>query len=267
MAARVIDSGVVKSGSPMVRLMTSFISASMSKKRRMPDGGMARTVPLRKSAAARRVAGWLDIGVSLAVRGRAVAASNRVRPTWKTVELVLLLLAVVAAVTVLAQRFGIPYPILDGHRRGSSSAWCQASRRVELDPETVLVLFLPPILFSAAYFLSPRDLRRNARPIGLLAVGLVIVTTLAVAAVAMAMAPELGWPVAIALGAIVSPPDAIAATSIARRLNLPRRLVVIFEGESLVNDATALTFYRLAVVAAVAGIALDFGAAATGFVR
>ncbi|HEY8170994.1 MAG TPA: Na+/H+ antiporter [Candidatus Limnocylindria bacterium] len=180
------------------------------------------------------------------------------------VELVLLLLAVVAAVTVLAQRFGIPYPILMVIA-GLAIGLVPGVPRVELDPETVLVLFLPPILFSAAYFLSPRDLRRNARPIGLLAVGLVIVTTLAVAAVAMAMAPELGWPVAIALGAIVSPPDAIAATSIARRLNLPRRLVVIFEGESLVNDATALTFYRLAVAAAVAGIALDFGAAATGF--
>ncbi len=123
--------------------------------------------------------------------------------------------------------------------------------RVELEPDTVLLLFLPPILFSAAYFLSPRELWRNIRPITLLAVGLVIMTTLAVAVVAMLLAPQMGWPVAIALGAIVSPPDAIAATSIARRLNLPRRLVIIFEGESLVNDATALTIYRLAVTAAV----------------
>ena len=141
---------------------------------------------------------------------------------------------------------------------------------VELDPDTVLTLFLPPILFSGAFFLSVRDLWRNIRPIALLAVGLVITTTIAVAVVAIALVPELGWPMALALGAIVSPPDAIAATSIARRLNLPRRLVIIFEGESLVNDATALTVYRLAVIAAVGTVAgagtLDLGEAAVSFV-
>lgn len=180
------------------------------------------------------------------------------------IELVLALLAVVAAVTLLARRFDVPYPILMVVA-GLIIGTVPGVPRVELDPETVLVLFLPPILFSAAYFLSPRELWRNVRPISLLAIGLVAVTTLAVAAVAMAIAPELGWPVAIALGAIVSPPDAIAATAIARRLNLPRRLVTIFEGESLVNDATALTAYRLAVAAALAGTTLDFGAAATDF--
>ncbi len=138
--------------------------------------------------------------------------------------------------------------------------------RIEPEPEIVLALLLPPILFSAAFFLSPRDLWRNVRPITLLAVGLVFTTTLAVAAVVMAVAPQVGWPVAIALGAIVSPPDAIAATSIARRLNLPRRLVVIFEGESLVNDATALTTYRLAVAASVGTGAIDVGGAAISFV-
>ena len=137
---------------------------------------------------------------------------------------------------------------------------------MELAPDLVLALFLPPILFSAAYFLSPRELWRNVRPIGLLAVGLVFMTTLAVAAVVMAFAPELGWPVAIALGAIVSPPDAIAATSIARQLNLPRRLVIIFEGESLVNDATALTTYRLAVAAVGSAARSTRGAAAVSFV-
>ncbi|MEJ7802924.1 MAG: cation:proton antiporter, partial [Candidatus Limnocylindria bacterium] len=134
------------------------------------------------------------------------------------------------------------------------------------EPEIVLALLLPPILFSAAFFPSPRDLWRNVRPITLLAVGLVFTTTLAVATVVMAVAPQVGWPVAIALGAIVSPPDAIAATSIARRLNLPRRLVVIFEGESLVNDATALTTYRLAVAASVGTGAIDVGGAAISFV-
>lgn len=180
------------------------------------------------------------------------------------IELVLALLAVVAAVTLLARKFGIPYPILMVVA-GLAIGLVPDVPRVELAPETVLLLFLPPILFSAAYFLSPRELWRNVRPISLLAVGLVVVTTLAVAAVAMAIAPELGWPVALALGAIVSPPDAIAATAIARRLNLPRRLVLIFEGESLVNDATALTSYRLAVAAAVAGSSLDVGSAGAAF--
>jgi CPA1 family monovalent cation:H+ antiporter len=180
------------------------------------------------------------------------------------IELVLALLAVVAAVTLLARKFGIPYPILMVVA-GLVIGLVPDVPRVELAPETVLLLFLPPILFSAAYFLSPRELWRNVRPISLLAVGLVVVTTLAVAAVAMAIAPELGWPVALALGAIVSPPDALAATAIARRLNLPRRLVLVFEGESLVNDATALTSYRLAVAAAFAGTSLDLGSAATAF--
>ena len=183
------------------------------------------------------------------------------------IELTLLLLAVVAAVTLLAARIGVPYPILMVVA-GLGIGLLPFVPRVELGSDVVLVLFLPPILFSAAFFLSPRELWRNVRPISLLAVGLVFTTTLAVAVVVMAFAPELGWPVAIALGAIVSPPDAIAATSIARQLNLTRRLVIIFEGESLVNDATALTIYRLAVAAAAVGAsaAFDLGAAAVSFV-
>ena len=180
-------------------------------------------------------------------------------------EFYLLLLAVVGAVTLLAARIGIPYPILMVVA-GLGLGLVPGLPRVELDSELVLALFLPPILFSAAFFLSPRELWRNVRPITLLAVGLVLATTVAVAAVVMAFAPQLGWPVAIALGAIVSPPDAIAATSIARRLNLPRRLVIIFEGESLVNDATALTVYRLAVLAAIGTGTFDLGGAAVSFV-
>jgi monovalent cation/hydrogen antiporter len=183
-------------------------------------------------------------------------------------DLVLLLLAVVAAVTLVAQKIRVPYPVLMVVA-GLGIALIPAVPTVELDPDTVLTVFLPPILFSGAFFLSVRDLWRNIRPITLLAVGLVLTTTGAVAVVAVALVPELGWPMALALGAIVSPPDAIAATSIARRLNLPRRLVIIFEGESLVNDATALTLYRLAVVAAVGTAAgagrLDLREAAVSF--
>jgi CPA1 family monovalent cation:H+ antiporter len=179
-------------------------------------------------------------------------------------ELVFVLLAVVAAVTLIASRIGIPYPILmvvAGLVVGLLPGW----PGVELAPQTVLALFLPPILFAGAYFLSPREMWRNIRPILLLAIGLVLTTTLAVAAVLMALAPALGWPAALALGAIVSPPDAIAATAIARRLSLPRRLVIILEGESLVNDATALTIYRLAVAAALGTGALDLPSAAANF--
>jgi monovalent cation/hydrogen antiporter len=178
------------------------------------------------------------------------------------IEVVVALLAVVAAVTLVAERIGVPYPILivvAGLGLGF------VVPRVELEPDIVLLLFLPPILFSTAYFMSPRELWRNVRPISLLAVGLVITTTLAVAGVARALVPEMPWPVAIALGAIVSPPDAIAATSIARRLNLPRRLTFILEGEGLVNDATALTIYRLAVVA-VGTASLSLAQAAVTFV-
>jgi NhaP-type Na+/H+ or K+/H+ antiporter len=147
----------------------------------------------------------------------------------EAVELVVLLLAVVAAGTLLARRIGMPYPILLVVA-GLVIGLVPGLPRVELDPDTVLLVFLPPILFSAAFFLSPRELWRNVRPVSLLAVGLVITTTLAVAGVARALVPEMPWAAALALGAIVSPPDAIAATTIARRLNLPRRLVFIMEG-------------------------------------
>jgi monovalent cation/hydrogen antiporter len=180
-------------------------------------------------------------------------------------EVFLLLLAVVAAVTLIAQRIGIPYPILMVVA-GLAIALVPATPNVELDPDTVLTVFLPPILFSGAFFLSLRDLWRSIRPITLLAIGLVLTTTAAVAVVAMAFVPEIGWPMALALGAIVSPPDAIAATSIGRRLNLPRRLIVILEGESLVNDATALTMYRIAVAAAVGTGTIDIGPAVVSFV-
>jgi CPA1 family monovalent cation:H+ antiporter len=183
----------------------------------------------------------------------------------QAIQTILLLLAAVAAVTLVATRIGVPYPILMVVA-GLALGLIPDLPRVELDPEIVLALFLPPILMSAAFFTSPRDLWLNIRPITLLAVGLVFTTIAAVAAVSMALVPELGWPVAIALGAIVSPPDAIAATSIARQLNLPRRLVLIFEGESLVNDATALTAYRLAIGAAIGASALSFGNAALSFV-
>jgi monovalent cation/hydrogen antiporter len=179
-------------------------------------------------------------------------------------ELVLVLLGAVTVIATLARVAGVPYPILMVVG-GLVLSLIPGVPRVELEPEIVLVTFLPPILFAAAFFTSVREFWRSIRPISLLAVGLVIATTLAVATVAVALVPAMGWPLALALGAIVSPTDPIAATSIAQRLGLPRRIVTVLEGEGLVNDSTALVVYGLAVTAittaagfSVVGIAAEF---------
>jgi Na+/H+ antiporter len=164
-------------------------------------------------------------------------------------ELLLAVLLLVALLTVVAGRIGIPYPILMT-LGGLLLGLIPDLPRLDLAPQLVFLLILPPILFGAAFFTSPRELWRNVRPIGLLAIGLVLVTTVAVAVVVHTLVPGMGWAPAFALGAIVSPPDAVAATAIAQRLGLPPRLVTILEGESLVNDATALVAFRLAVAAA-----------------
>ena len=167
-------------------------------------------------------------------------------------ELIILLLVVVLALTTIAEKLLIPYPILLVIA-GLALALVPGLPVVHLDPDLVFLVFLPPILWAAAYFTSFREFRANLRPIGLLAVGLVLATTGVVAAVARALLPAIGWPEAIALGAIVSPPDAVSAVAIAKRLQIPGRVVTILEGESLVNDATALVLYRAAVVAVVSG--------------
>jgi Na+/H+ antiporter len=184
------------------------------------------------------------------------------------VELVLALLVLVALLTLAARRIGVPYPILmtlGGLVLGLLQGLLPGLPRLQLPPELVFLLFLPPLLFSAAFFTSPRDLQTFARPIGLLAFGLVLATTLIVGVIVHTLAPGIPWAVAFLLGAVVSPPDAVAATSIAQRLGLPRRIVIILEGESLVNDATALVAYRLALVAAVSGT-FSLGDAALSFV-
>jgi Na+/H+ antiporter len=167
-------------------------------------------------------------------------------------EALVLLLGAVLILMALARRVFIPYPIflVIG---GLILGFVPGVPAVRLDPDIVFLIFLPPILWAAAYFTSLRDFRANIRAITLLAVGLVLATTAAVAAVAHAIVPGLGWPAAFALGAIVSPPDAVAATAIARRLRIPHRVVTILEGESLVNDAAALVLYRAAVGATVTG--------------
>jgi monovalent cation/hydrogen antiporter len=166
--------------------------------------------------------------------------------------LLLVLMVAVGGLSVLAGTVRVPYPILLV-LGGLVLGFVPGIPQAELQPDLVLVLFLPPLLYQAAFFSSPRDLRANARAITLLAVGLVLVTMSAVAVVAHTLVGGLPWAAAFALGAIVSPTDPLAATAIARRLGVPRRLVTVLEGESLVNDATALVAYRLAVAAVVAG--------------
>jgi Na+/H+ antiporter len=166
-------------------------------------------------------------------------------------EIVLGLLVAVAALATLATRLKIPYPILLV-LGGSALGFVPQLPRVVLDPELVFLLFLPPLLYVSALFTSWRDFRANARPITLLAVGPVLMTTFVVGAIVHAIA-GLPWAAGFVLGAIVSPTDAIAATTVAQRLGVPRRIVTVLEGESLVNDATGIVTYRVAVAAVVTG--------------
>jgi CPA1 family monovalent cation:H+ antiporter len=168
-------------------------------------------------------------------------------------SLVLLALLVAGAgLLVLAPVLRIPYPILLV-LGGLGIGFVPGTPHLALKPEIVLVGFLPPLLYSGAFFTSLRDLRTNARAISLLAVGLVLATMLTVAAVSHAAIDGLTWPVCFVIGAIVAPTDAVAATAIGSRLGLPRRLVTLIEGESLINDATALVAYSFAVAAVTTG--------------
>jgi len=173
------------------------------------------------------------------------------------VELVLIsLLVAVAGLATAARAVNIPYPIVLVVG-GLVMGFVPGLPDVELAPELVLAIFLPPLLYSAAFFSNLRELRNDARAISLLAVGLVLATMCVVAVVAHSVVDDLTWPAAFALGAIVAPTDPLAATAIARRLGVPRRIVSVLEGESLINDGTALVAYRFAVAAAVgAGFSL-----------
>ena len=162
------------------------------------------------------------------------------------------LLLAVATLLAIAPALRIPYPILLV-LGGLVLGVVPGMPEFELEPELVFFGVLPPLLYGAAFFTSLRDLRATMKPIGLLAVGLVVATTLGVAVIAHAFIEGLSWPSAFVLGAIVSPTDPLAATSIARRFGVPRKLVTIVEGESLVNDGTGLVAYRVAVAAVVAG--------------
>lgn len=167
-------------------------------------------------------------------------------------QVVLFLLLCAVLLGWAARRVDAPYPIalVVG---GGALGFVPGLPQLQFDPQFLLVLVLPPILYQAALLTSWRDFKANARPIGLLAIGLVIVTTLAVGAVLKWLIPDIPWAAAFVLGAIVSPPDAVAATAILSRLTIPRRVVVVLEGESLVNDASGLVLYKFAVAAVLTG--------------
>lgn len=183
---------------------------------------------------------------------------------FDTVQVVIFLLLASMTLGMLARRVGIPYPIaltLGGLALG----FVPGLPAVRLNPDIVFAVFLPPILYRAALFEHWHDFRANLRPIGLLAIGLVIFTTVAVACVTHALVPGVPWAAAFVLGAIVSPPDAVAVTAILHRLRLPPRIIAVIEGESLVNDATALILYKFALAAVLTG-AFSAGDALVGFV-
>jgi monovalent cation/hydrogen antiporter len=167
-------------------------------------------------------------------------------------EVVVALLLGGAALAALARRIGAPYPALVA-LAGAALALIPGVPTLVLDPELALALFVAPVLVDAAFDASPRDLRANWRQVASLALGAVALTIVVVAVVARLLVPELPWAAAIALGAIVAPPDAAAATTVLKQLRPPHRLLVILEGESLFNDASALLVYRLAVGATLTG--------------
>jgi Na+/H+ antiporter len=169
-----------------------------------------------------------------------------------TFEWIIMLMLGAALLAALARRLGAPYPTFLA-LGGVALAFVPTSPNWTLDSRLALTLFVAPVLLDAAYDTSLRDLRRNWRPVAGLVVAAVGTTVVTVALVAKWLVPEMPWPVAIALGAIVAPPDAAAATAVMRQVKLPHRLLKILEGESLLNDASALLVYRLAIMTVMAG--------------
>src|ERR1700736_5904111 len=167
-------------------------------------------------------------------------------------ETVVLLFAAIAALVLIARKIDVPYPIVLV-LAGLGLSFIPHLPEVSLHPNLVFFFFLPPLIYPAALFTSWRDFRRNLRPILLLAIGLVLFTAITIACVVHSIVPSLPWAAAFALGAIVSPPDAGAPTSVIRRLSVPHGIEAILEGESLVNDATALVALQFAVAALMTG--------------
>ncbi|MDR3273286.1 MAG: cation:proton antiporter, partial [Flavobacteriaceae bacterium] len=168
-------------------------------------------------------------------------------------SIVIILLAVAIGLHPVAAKIKLPYPVLL-LVTGVAVGFIPDFHPVPIHPEVVFLLFLPPMLYDAAYHISFKDFRRNLSTISLLAFTLVFVTTTGIAAAVHYCVPDMTWSLSFVVGAILSPPDAIAATSVTKGLGLPHRTTTVLEGESLINDASALVAFRFAV-AAVAGSA------------
>jgi Na+/H+ antiporter len=168
------------------------------------------------------------------------------------IEFLLLLLAAAAVCVRLAELVSIPYPIVLVVG-GLALGVVPSLPELDLDPDVVFLVFLPPLLLSAGYYASPRELKAEVGPLALLAVGLVLATMVAVAVVAHAIVPGMSWEAAFVLGAIVGPTDPVAAIATLSRIGAPPRLRLLVEGEAMINDGTALVAYRVALAAAVEG--------------
>jgi NhaP-type Na+/H+ or K+/H+ antiporter len=170
----------------------------------------------------------------------------------ENITVILLLLAVVTALAEVADRVKVPYPVLLV-LAGIGISLIPNLPAVQMSPEVMFLIFLPPALYSSAWTTSWPDFKSNIRSISLLAVGCVLFTTTVVAAAAHYVIPGFGWPESFVLGAIISPPDAVAAAAATVGLKVPKRLITILEGESLVNDATGLIAMRYAIAATASG--------------
>ncbi|HUO09371.1 MAG TPA: Na+/H+ antiporter [Phycisphaerae bacterium] len=179
------------------------------------------------------------------------------------VTITLLLFSLTTALSLGAVRLKIPYPtamVIAGVLIGAAACFFPKLDylAIRLDPQILFTAILPPLLYAAAWFTSWKGFRDNLRPIIMLAIGCVLFTTFGIAAIAVAVIPSFTWPLGFLLGAIVSPPDAVAATAVTSRLRIPKRIVTILDGESLVNDASALVIFRFALTAVMgAGFSLS----------
>src|SRR5712664_565845 len=166
-------------------------------------------------------------------------------------EQIVVLFVAAVVLAAAARRVGAPYPVFLA-LGGAILAFLPGAPALTIPPELALALFVAPVLLDAAYDTSPRDLKDNWAPLAGLVIVSVALTTIAVAGVVRALVPAAPWAAAIALGAVVAPPDAAAATAVLRQLRPPHRLLTVLQGESLLNDASALLIYRLAVGAVAA---------------
>lgn len=171
-------------------------------------------------------------------------------------SIVLFIMGLMIVLSAIATRIKIPYPIILVSA-GIGVGFIPGLPTIILNPEIVFLIFLPPLLFDAAFNISYKELRRNIATISTLAIPLVFFTTTAIAVVAHYLIPGMTWPISFALGAILSPPDAVAATNVTKGLGLSHRTLTILEGESLVNDASGLIAFRFAA-AAITGISFSF---------